>query len=204
VDEREIVGRDDELAAVTAFLSAAEPASALLLEGEAGIGKTTIWSAGVEEARTRGYRTLVARPVGSETPLAFAALIDLLGEAFDQVEGELPPPQRRALAVALLRAEAADSPPEPGAIAVAVREALRRLAARGPLLVAVDDVQWLDAASASALAFAAPRQVLARRRRGTRDLRRRSPEVTADRVRLDRAGGWCRGNGDRGREQSLA
>jgi Cdc6-like AAA superfamily ATPase len=56
-----IVGRDEELAAVAAFLDGDLPA-ALLLAGEAGIGKTTVWRSGLEQARERGVRVLVCRP----------------------------------------------------------------------------------------------------------------------------------------------
>src|SRR5262249_4122888 len=69
----------------------------------------------------------------------------------------LPQPQRHALEVALLRAEASSNPPEAHAIAVGFLNALRSLAGRTPLLVAVDDVQWIDEASGDALAFAARR-----------------------------------------------
>jgi len=69
----------------------------------------------------------------------------------------LPGPQRHALEVAVRRAEPGDQPPEPLAIAAGLLGALRLAADGGPVLVAVDDLPWLDAASAGALVFAARR-----------------------------------------------
>jgi predicted ATP-dependent serine protease len=55
----DVVGREEELAALDAFVGRAEGGpAALVLEGEAGIGKSTLWLAGVEHARTRGWRVL--------------------------------------------------------------------------------------------------------------------------------------------------
>ncbi len=149
------VGRDRELEAIAAFLDSPEAAGrVLLLEGEAGIGKTTLWRAAVEAARARGYRVLSCAPAGSETQLSFSALRDLLADWFDAVANELPLPQRRALAVTLLREEPETAPPEPDAIAVAFLSALRALAQRGKTIIAVDDSQWIDAASAQMLSYA--------------------------------------------------
>ena len=80
---------------------------ALVLTGGPGVGKTSLWEAGVEAARGRGLRVLRASGSGAETQLSFAALIDLLdGIDLEAIDG-LPPPQRQALEVALYRAEAA-------------------------------------------------------------------------------------------------
>ncbi len=152
----DIVGRNEELAQIDAFLAEDGP-RALLLEGEAGIGKTTLWRTGIESARARGYRVLACSPSGAETKLSFAALRDLLDPVFDDAAEDLPIPQKRALAVALLREEATDRPTPRGAIAAAVVGVLHRLARDSPLLVAVDDVQWLDAPSQRLLEFAGRR-----------------------------------------------
>jgi AAA ATPase domain len=152
-----MVGRDEELAAIAAFLDGAGSGTALLLEGEAGIGKTTVWRAGVRAAAARGLRTLRAQPAESEAVLSFTALADLLGDVLDGVREELPSPQRRALDAALLLEDAGASSSDARAVAAAVPGVLRRVAGTGPLLVAVDDIQWLDAASADALVFAARR-----------------------------------------------
>jgi hypothetical protein len=104
-------------------------------------------------ARARHARAVVA-PDGAETQLAFAALIDLCDEL--DTEG-LAVPQRWALDVALLRVRPGGTPPEPHAIALGFLNLLRRLAEREPVLVAIDDVQWLDEPSAGVLSFAARR-----------------------------------------------
>jgi DNA-binding CsgD family transcriptional regulator len=170
----EIVGRDEELAAIDAFLDTAERGSALVLEGEAGIGKTTVWEAGVSAAAERGWRTLRARPAEAEAAMSFIALSDLLGEPLAEVLGELPVAQRRALEAALLLGETEGAPPDRRAVAAATLGALRALVAQAPLLVAVDDIQWLDVPSATALEFAVRRLrnepvtlLLARRLTGT-------------------------------------
>src|SRR3954465_15613810 len=84
-----LVGRDRELAELEAFLDAAVTAPrALLLEGEPGIGKTTLWQAGVDSARRRGFKILPARPAQVEASLSFAALGDLVASVVGAV-GEL-------------------------------------------------------------------------------------------------------------------
>ena len=87
--------------------------------GGPGVGKTTLWEAGVELARHRGLRVLSARASGAETQLAFAALTDLLDPVGEEELATLPPPQRHALEVALLRAEPTGEPPPRAAIASA-------------------------------------------------------------------------------------
>ena len=152
----QVVGRQVELAALSAFVTADGPSRALVLAGGPGIGKTTLWEAGIEIAREHGSRVLVARPSGAEARLAFAGLIDLFDGVDDATLAALPAPQRTALATALLRAEPVVSP-EPRAIALGLLNALRALAAERPLVIAVDDIQWLDAPSADAFVFAARR-----------------------------------------------
>jgi DNA-binding CsgD family transcriptional regulator len=150
----EPVGRDEELARIDAFLTGIGPAgAALVLEGEAGIGKTTLWLVGVERARECGFRVLVARPAEAERELSFATLGDLLADVHEEIR-RLPPPQRRPLASALLLEEARGAPVEPRAVAVALLATLKAVAREQPLLVAVDDLQWVDASSALALSFA--------------------------------------------------
>ena len=172
-----IVGRDVELAAIEAWLEAAH-GSALLIEGEAGIGKTTLVRAGIELARAAGIEVLAARPTQAEAALSFVALGDVLEGVLDEVLDELPQPQRQALEAALLVGDpgAADTvPTDPRAAAVAVLGALRTLARSRRVLVALDDVQWLDAPSAAALGFAGRRlpaeaRFLLARRRGHEDV----------------------------------
>ena len=143
---------------MSAFLdrTAAGPA-ALVLEGEAGIGKSTLWLAGVEAARERGFRVLSARPAEAEQGLAHAALGDLFEDVLEIVVPALSAPRRRALEVALLVEQAAGRSVDPRTLGVAVRNAVEVLAGNGQVVLAVDDVQWLDLSSAGALAFAVRR-----------------------------------------------
>lgn len=131
----------------------ARPA-ALAITGEPGAGKSTLWRAGVEAAESAGYQLLRSEPSASEMDLAFAALSDLLADALPRVGAEIPGPQREALEVALLMRQAGTEPPAARAVGLGVLTALRDLAAAGPLLVAIDDAQWLDEASLGALTFA--------------------------------------------------
>ncbi len=156
----EIVGREEELASVAAFVDEVRDGpAALVLEGEAGIGKSTLWLAGVEHARTRGLRVLSSRPAEAERSLAHAGLGDLLEDILDEVLPVLSTPRQRALEVAMLRDELSPDPVDDRALAVAVRDVLQLLGEDEPVLVAVDDVQWLDPSSSSALAFALRRLV---------------------------------------------
>ena len=125
-----IVGREAETVALRDFVAADGPARALVLSGPAGIGKTTLWDAGIATARERGFRVLVARPSDAEMDLAYAALADLLDEVTGDELAPLPAPQREALEVALLRAEPAPAAPVPGARAIAAGLARRAARAR--------------------------------------------------------------------------
>ena len=152
------VGRETELRTIERFLDLADAAPhVLLLEGDAGIGKTTLWHAGVDRAKELGYVALRHAAAVSETQLAFTALRDLLDVHLDGVADDLPSPQRHALEVVLLREAPGADPPDGGAIAVAVLSTLRALAGRSRVLLAVDDAQWLDGASATVLSYAARR-----------------------------------------------
>jgi len=152
-----VVGRGNELSRLDAFIDdVADGPAVLLLEGESGIGKTTLWKRGVAIAADKGWRLLSTRPAESEAKLSYAGLADLL-EASDDVLQTLPGPQRNALGVALLRAEPGDGSSDVRAVSAAVLTALREAAAAGPMLIALDDVQWLDPSTASALGFAVRR-----------------------------------------------
>jgi DNA-binding CsgD family transcriptional regulator len=157
----DVIGRAAELGVIQEFLADIEHGPrALVLAGEAGIGKTVLWEAGVEDAHGRFGSILTCRGVEAEASLSFAGLSELLGDVLDEVGPALAPPRRRALEVALLLAEPGESPPDPHAIGLAVLDVLRALADRGPCLVALDDIQWLDPASAGVL------QIALRRLRG--------------------------------------
>jgi DNA-binding CsgD family transcriptional regulator len=151
----EIVGREAELASLNAFIDETEGgAAALVLEGEAGVGKSTLWGAAVEHARVRGLTVLSSRPAEAERGLGNVGLGDLLEGVIDEVLAALLTPRRRALQVALLREEVSGEPVDRRTLAVAVHDALQLLSDCGPTLIAVDDVQWLDSSSSRALGFA--------------------------------------------------
>jgi DNA-binding NarL/FixJ family response regulator len=127
----------------------------VVISGEAGIGKTTVWEAALARARAHGFGALVARPAGSESQLAYSALNDLLAGCADGLLPQLPPARARMLRVALLLEEPGHVPVSSRAVAFALLDLLRLLVRRGDMpLVAVDDAQWLDTASAAALGFA--------------------------------------------------
>ena len=156
-------GRAAEFARIEGFLDdVISGPVALLMEGAAGIGKTTLWSAGIDLARRRGCWVLTCRPVQSEAALSFSALGDLLESVPEQVLAGLPRPQCHALDVALLRAEPGPEPPDQRAVAVALLGVIRALADTAPVVVGVDDLPWLDRASATVFGF------VARRLTGTR------------------------------------
>ena len=152
-----IVAREAELDAVRRFVSDLDDRPrALVIEGDAGIGKTTVWRAAVAAAEASGYRVLQARPGESEAELPYAALGDLVSAVYDETRPRLPVPQRRALDVALLRSEAEERA-DPRATAAALVAVLSAVADASPTVVAIDDVQWVDPATERALAFAARR-----------------------------------------------
>jgi DNA-binding CsgD family transcriptional regulator len=151
----EIYGREEELSRVEAFIGrAGRPAAAMVLEGDAGIGKSTLWLAGLDLARKRGFRLLLSRPAEAERDLAYLGLGDLFDDALDLVLPALSAPRRAALEVATLRDHSGPGAVDARALGVALRDALRLLSADQTVLIAIDDVQWFDDPSARALAFA--------------------------------------------------
>lgn len=158
VSIRHLVGREQELAALLHLLElpAGLPAAAVVV-GEAGIGKTTLSLAAAEAAQARGYLVLSCRPSETEARFSFAGLADLIGGVVPDVLPQLARPQRRALEAALALSESDGAPADEGAVAFAFLSALRRLAVGNRLLLAIDDVQWLDAPSQAMLRFALSR-----------------------------------------------
>src|SRR5689334_19101049 len=155
-----IVSRATELSRLDAVLAglAAGQGEALVLHGEAGIGKTTLLGALAERA---GGTVTVVRACGAETEaeLAFSALADLL----EPVLGDLaarPAPQAAALRGALALGPPVPGAPAPGdrlAVCVAALGVLRAAARQRPVLALVDDLQWVDAASRECIEYAARR-----------------------------------------------
>jgi DNA-binding CsgD family transcriptional regulator/DNA polymerase III delta prime subunit len=150
-----VIARDEELASLQAFLAeVGNGPTALLFSGEPGIGKTMLWEVGVEDARSSFGRVLAHRSVEAEALLSFAGLSDLLAPIFHGLAPSLAPPRRHALEVALLLAEPSEQAPDPRAIGFALLDVLQMLAKEGPVVVALDDVQWLDSSSALVLQIA--------------------------------------------------
>jgi DNA-binding NarL/FixJ family response regulator len=151
-----IVGRNHEVEVLAAFVADEERAPrALLIEGEPGIGKTTLWQALQAGATERGWVTLAHRPVRSEMDLSYAGLVELLDRVDGEVVSGLPAPQARVLRM-VLRKEEPDEAFDRLSLSLAVVAALRAVADR-PVLLAIDDVQWLDPPTARALVFVARR-----------------------------------------------
>jgi DNA-binding NarL/FixJ family response regulator len=151
----EVVGRGNEIAIVERFVEGArERLTSLVIEGDAGIGKTTMWRAGIASARAAGFTILTCRPARSERRLTLGGLTDLLSTVGDDVLGRLPVPQRHALEIALVRAAPSGALPDQRTLSVALAGLLRDLAAAAPVLVAIDDIQWLDDSSAAILQYA--------------------------------------------------
>ncbi|MDT5265123.1 MAG: hypothetical protein QOI90_1749, partial [Mycobacterium sp.] len=140
-----VVSRPAEQLAVGEFLATAalEPA-ALVLEGEAGIGKTTVWLDGLERARELGFRVLSTRVAEAESVFAYAGLAALLDDVESDAFDALPGPQRLAMDRVLLRITDDGPMTDQRAVGASVVSVLEHLARRSPVLVAIDDVQWLD------------------------------------------------------------
>ena len=191
----EVVGREEELARCLRSSTGTRQGQgprALALEGEAGIGKSTLWHAGVEDARGRGLRVLSTRPAESERGLAYAGLGDLLDGVLDDVLPSLTPPRRRALEVALLVEDAAGRAGRPARArrrrAERARAARRRRARRSRSTTSSGSMPRRPARSASrcagcptpdpaALDAAAAASQSSRRRSRTRSTRDRIERV---------------------------
>ncbi|WP_328759700.1 ATP-binding protein [Streptomyces sp. NBC_00271] len=155
-----LVGREHELKAVEEFvLRAASDEDALVLYGEAGVGKTVLLDAAEEAAAASGVPVIRTVGVEVETDLAYAALYRLLTPFLSQLD-ELSGQQRRTLATALGLDEG--PPPDRLAVSNAALSLLGLARGDGPLLVIVDDLPWLDRMSAAVLAFVARRLAGAR------------------------------------------
>ncbi len=150
----DVIGRESELAILHSFLDSIPTGpSALVLSGDPGIGKTTVWKEGLAGAQLRRYRTLSCGPVEAETRLSYAALGDLLEPILEEALPTVPEPQRQALEVALLRSPRSGARADQRAVFLAVLGCLRSVAATSPVVVAVDDIQWMDLPSVRVLQF---------------------------------------------------
>ena len=154
------VTREADERVVADFLeSALAQPSVLVIEGEAGIGKTTLWLAAVSQARRRGFHVLSTRPAEAETVLAYASLADLLNgvDAAALTALALPMPQRLAIDRVVLRSTLDGLAADQRAVAAGFLTIVEELARDRPVMLAIDDLQWLDPSSAAVIAFAARR-----------------------------------------------
>ena len=155
-----IVGRNQELARLDTFLRDDEAhRPAVVLEGEAGIGKTTLFAAAIGSAAGLDVRVLSARPDEPDRELAFSALTDLLRPIADDLADGLPEPQRRAIAVALLEETDPGIGTDARAVSAGVHTLLTVACDERALLIAIDDDQWIDPSSDRVLGFALRRLV---------------------------------------------
>ncbi|MER7005346.1 LuxR family transcriptional regulator [Dactylosporangium sp. NPDC000555] len=153
--DADLVGRDDDLAALRSFVDRARRAGGtLLLVGEPGVGKTALLGAAAGHAEAARTRVLTASGTQFEAAHSFSALHQALHPLVEDLGG-LSATHRRALGVALgIRAGA---PPSLLMIANATLALLERVASTAAVLLIVDDLHWLDRASAMALAIVARR-----------------------------------------------
>jgi DNA-binding CsgD family transcriptional regulator len=151
---RLLAGRIQEVSLLERFLDdLLEGPRMMVLEGEVGVGKTTLLDRVEASVRARSWNLLAARPVASELPWEFAALTDLLRELPREVVDGLPPAQRLALGVVVYRDEVPDGPVDRLTLATAVRAAVVRMAETSPVVLVVDDLPWLDPPTTRILEF---------------------------------------------------
>ena len=129
----------------------------LTIEGEAGIGKTTLWSAAAEQAREHGCCVLSACVGQAESTMGYAAVADLLSDVESAAFIRLPNLQRVAVDRVLLRGGDEGLETDQRTVAAAFLAVVETLAADAPVLLAIDDLQWLDASSRAVVTFAARR-----------------------------------------------
>jgi DNA-binding CsgD family transcriptional regulator len=153
--DKDVIGRGPELAAVERLLTRATTQLAgLVIEGEPGIGKTTLWEVALATAAGRGYKVLSARPARSESQLPLGVYGDLFSAVAPGVIQGLPAPQRDAFEIAMLRADPGSPAAGQRALSVATTTLLRAISQSAPLVIAIDDAQWLDRSSGALLSYA--------------------------------------------------
>ena len=146
-----LVGRERELALLGSMVDRiGTGGGAVVVRGEAGIGKSALLRVVAERARAHGARVLTTTGTQSEARFAFGGLHQLLWPLLDSL-GDLPGHQRRALEVALGVADG--DPPDVFMVGLAALGALTERASHTPLVLIVEDAHWLDQASAAVLAF---------------------------------------------------
>lgn len=155
-----VISRQVESAAVARFLdSVSSGPAALVMEGEAGIGKTTVWLAALEQAQESGFRVVSSRTAAAESVLAYASLADLLDGMEAAAFESLPPPQRLAIDRVMLRVSTDGPATGQRAVAAGFLSVLESSAEHSPVVIAIDDLQWVDQASRLVISSAVRRLV---------------------------------------------
>jgi DNA-binding CsgD family transcriptional regulator len=153
-ERAELVGRSADCAVLANSLDTSIPGpTAVLLTGEAGIGKTALWEWAAGRFAADGYQVLQSRASAAEARYPWVGMTDLLRTVPAEIVADLPEPQRRALAVVALQAGWVDGLDE-RAVAMALLSTLELMSAAAPVLIAIDDLPYIDTASAAAVAFA--------------------------------------------------
>lgn len=150
-----LMGRDAELGLLRELVPRpGGDGTVLVVTGEAGVGKSSLLAAAGDAAGAAGCRVLRGAGVEAESRLPFAGLHQVLSPLLDDAEN-LPGPQRQALLTAFGLADGAA--PEPFLVGLAALTLLTRGAARSPLAVLLDDVQWFDDPTGDIVVFLARR-----------------------------------------------
>lgn len=153
-----MVSRAHEMQSITDIVAvAAQRPAGLLLEGEAGIGKTTLWLAALQQARDNGFTVMSARAWEAESKLAYGMVADLLADIDVDALASLPTVQRVAVDRVLMRDDAGGPDTDQHVVAAALLSVVEVMAADNPVVIGVDDLQWLDTCSRDVLAFVARR-----------------------------------------------
>jgi hypothetical protein len=144
------------------------------MRGDAGVGKTTLWLAGLEQARERGYRVLCARASEAESVMSYGTVADLLGDVDGEVLAGLPGVQRLAADRVLLQDTGGGPATDQRVVAATMVSVVEHLSEGAPVVIGIDDLQWLDKSSQAAVGFVARR------------LRGRAGLLVTERIQSDR------------------
>lgn len=153
-----LIGRDRERDVATTFVAAsASGPAALTIDGEPGIGKTSLLRHALGLARGAGSMVLECNPTPAESTMSFAALTEMLRDVPDSAFDAMADPQRHSLGVATLREAPAGATLDERAVGTGLASLLFHLARSQPVVLAIDDLQWIDVPSAEVLSFAVRR-----------------------------------------------
>ncbi|MFC5264987.1 ATP-binding protein [Kribbella qitaiheensis] len=175
-----LFGREDAVRVMSDVLDQGGSAVAI---GEPGAGKSSLLKVADQLAQRRGRRVLSVTPTQFDRGLPFAGLAELIGQCPDGADQGLPAPQRRALAVALQRAEPDGREVDALAVPLAVRGLLTQLCESEPVVLIIDDLQWLDQATVGSLSFALRRLSVEPHRLGVLIGTRSDPDAGTDLIR---------------------